>query len=149
MIKISKVDVQNINFTCNIKHSGIADIDGDKKLRPLRIFFWEITWNNLLFFAECVADEVGCGFEMSGSQYDDDIEPNEEPYEGVQVTEYMEDTSVILSRNAYHELALRFLDFCIEIAKKEDQPIYKGPKWSELLHYHELIRKKVRLNSHS
>ncbi|MBD2208107.1 hypothetical protein H6G33_37540 [Calothrix sp. FACHB-1219] len=137
---ISDLTVDSITFTPSTTHAGIVDIDAPEGLRPLQAFFWAISWNNLVFFANCVADGIGCGFEVANTQYDDDLEPDEEQFEGVCVNSQMDDESIVLSRHAFEELALRFLDLCISIAQEQDQPIQHQPAWSKLLEYRDRLK---------
>ncbi|MBA3821088.1 MAG: hypothetical protein H0X17_19540 [Deltaproteobacteria bacterium] len=53
---------------------------------------------------ELTASEVGYGVEMAGSSYDDDLEPGDEPFEGVLITTSMRDDAVVLSRAAFARL---------------------------------------------
>lgn len=140
MIEISDTTIDSVTFTRNTSHSGIADIVVTKELRPLEVFFWEITWQNLAFFANCVADGIGCGFEMSDAQYDDDLEPDEEPFEGVRVTNHMDNESIVLSRSGYEQLALRFLELCIQTAETENQTIRSEPVWLQILEARERLK---------
>jgi hypothetical protein len=130
---ISDLTVDSITFTPSTTHAGIVDIDAPEGLRPLQVFFWEISWNYLVFFASCVADGIGCGFEVSNTQYDDDLEPDEEQFEGVRVNSSMDNESIVVSRLAFEKLALRFLDLCISIANEQDKPLQYEPAWSKLL----------------
>ena len=47
---------------------------------------------------------VGFGVEVAGSMYDDDLEPGDEPFEGVLVTAYFRAESVVMSRAAFARL---------------------------------------------
>lgn len=53
---------------------------------------------------ELTAQGVGFGVDVAGSMYDDDLEPGDEPFEGVLVTAHFRGDEVVLSREAYRRL---------------------------------------------
>lgn len=53
---------------------------------------------------QLTADGVGFGTEIAGSMYDDDLEPGDEPFEGVLITASFRDDEVVLSREAFRRL---------------------------------------------
>lgn len=48
--------------------------------------------------------DVGYGVEIASSMYDDDLEPGDEPFEGVLVRANFRGEEVVLSRNAFKRL---------------------------------------------
>lgn len=53
---------------------------------------------------ELTAQGVGYGVEIAGSTYDDDLEPGDEPFEGVLVKATFRGDEVVLSREAFQRL---------------------------------------------
>jgi hypothetical protein len=48
--------------------------------------------------------EAGFGHDVAASMYDDDLDPDDEPFEGVLITSQVIDDEVVLSREAYERL---------------------------------------------
>ncbi len=57
-----------------------------------------LNWSHLPLFADCAAREVGFGHEVAASTYDDDLEPDDEPFAGALITGTFRDGALMLSR---------------------------------------------------
>lgn len=79
------------NRVCSVTVTG----DGSDILQD---WLGMLSWSQLPLFADCAAREVGFGHEVAASGYDDDRDPDDEPFEGVRVTGAFRDGAVVLSR---------------------------------------------------
>lgn len=58
---------------------------------------------------------VGFGVEIASSMYDDDLEPGDEPFEGVLIRANFRDDEVVVSRDAFR----RLVDAMVALAPRE------------------------------
>ena len=65
-----------------------------------------LNWSHLPLFADCAAREVGFGHEVAASAYDDDLEPDDEPFEGARITGNFREGALVLSRAELDDLYL-------------------------------------------
>ena len=79
-----------------------ADEDGARAV--LQDFVNAFQPGQLERLRELTARGVGFGVEIAGSMYDDDLEPGDEPFEGVLITAYFRGDEVVLSREAFRRL---------------------------------------------
>jgi hypothetical protein len=142
MKNILDQEIERIELTRSLD-SNIVDFTSESDLILLHYFVRSVRWSALDFFSGCVVKAVGCGFEAVGSQYDDDLEPDDEPYTGVQIYCQFEDEPIVLSRRAYETLCLRVLDFAETVAKAADQPILTQPVWSKIIADRECLRARL------
>jgi hypothetical protein len=70
-----------------------------------------LTWSHLTVLADCAARQVGFGHEVAHSGYDDDRDPDEEPFAGVRITGTFRDASVVLARAEMDALLADLFDF--------------------------------------
>lgn len=115
------------------------------ELDLLNGFLGHLRWEDLDFFAMCIARGAGCGFDVTSTHYDNELEPNEEPFAGVKIYDDFEE-DVVLSRQAYERFCLRVLDFAETVAKAEDQPILTQPVWSKIIADRECLRARLEVN---
>ncbi|XGV98001.1 MAG: hypothetical protein ACAF41_03505 [Leptolyngbya sp. BL-A-14] len=148
MENIPDWEIESIKLTRSSDFSKIVDFIPQSNLYLLQSFIQNINWNNLRFFSMCAAEGVGCGFEVISSHYDDDLEPDEEPYTGVQITSWIGDEpTIVLSREAYESFCLRILNFADAVARTENQPILKQPVWSEISKNREQLKTRLETAS--
>ncbi|MDQ3370747.1 MAG: hypothetical protein M3680_35465 [Myxococcota bacterium] len=90
--------------------AGVAGAEQGGVAAVLQDFVSAIGVEHVERLREVTAAEVGYGVEMAGSMYDDDLEPGDEPFEGVLITTNMRDDAVVLSRAAYARLVQAMVD---------------------------------------
>ncbi len=118
-------EIESLSFTRNPDNLRIASFPRVMELDLLLSFVWYVTWKDLAFFSECTAKSTGCGFEVTGSRYDDEFDLDEERWTGVQISNSFDDEPIVLSTQAYENFCLRLLDFAEAVAKTENQPILR------------------------
>jgi hypothetical protein len=142
---IPDVEVASIALIQNTQNHkpGIVDFSTHShNLAPLHLFATSINWNNLDLFAYCAARSIGCGFEIAGSYYDDDLEPDEESFVGVKIWEITGE-SIVVSRQAFEGFCLQVLTLTKAIAQAENLSILDKPIWAEILDSQEMLRERL------
>jgi hypothetical protein len=84
----------------------IAEIEGGESgpAAVLQNFVHGLRSHHLPLLRAQTQQGAGFGTEIASSTYDDDLEPNEEPFEGVLLTSNIRKDEVVLSRTAYKRL---------------------------------------------
>ncbi len=81
---------------------------------------------------------------MISSRYDDEFDPDEERWTGVQISNDFGDEPIVISISAYEIFCLRLLDFAETTAKMENLPILNEPVWSEIIENRERLRARLK-----
>jgi hypothetical protein len=142
---VSDAEIEAIEFTRHPYNLQIATFDDAQDLELLRAFVGHVFWGKLDYLAKCVANAYGCGFEVLSSRYDDEFDPDEENWTGVQISNDFGDEPIVLSKPAYERFCLRLLDFAEASAKAENSPILSEPVWSEVIENRERLRARLEL----
>lgn len=97
-----------------------------------------LTWSHLPVLADCAARQVGFGHEVAYSSYDDDRDPDEEPFAGVRITGTFRDASVVLTRAEMDALLADLFDFVEPTA---------SPVWPAVRSAAEVVRARAARES--
>lgn len=96
----------------------IADVVGGESgaMAVVQNFVHQFRRKNLARLRELTDQGIGYGGEVASAMFDDDLEPGDEPFEGVLLTSQIYEDQVVLSRTAYK----RLIDAMVALPPPED-----------------------------
>lgn len=111
------------------------------ELRVIRDFFSRRFWSTLINIADAVSDQSDSGVNNSGFRFGEELDPGEEPFEGVELYDPLD--QVYISRAAFNRLMLRFFDAIVQGVTVHQHPLLQEHWWPEFLGYVEKLRRVV------
>ena len=153
ILPIEDKHVDRIVFSVDLSQSPFVQVDTD--LESIAYFFSCIGIHSLHLLAKCVVKRVGFGTEDSGFDYPDDLDLDEEPFEGVRFC-YPPGQTVI-SLKAFERMMLRYFEtaqkFAYQELQKLDIQFKNNPgwkmrpdietQWKELTMYTQQLKKRL------
>jgi hypothetical protein len=109
---------------------GLA-VAGPAALEPICATLGRIRFPHLLSIAESVRDGHGRGFEVVSYMFPDDLDSDDPPLDGVRF--FLFEDTVDVSRRAFDELMVRFLQAMAQAAEAAVDPVLKEAWWPALL----------------
>ena len=107
----------------------LVSVAASNGLVPIKHFLEGLSWSSAKTCACCVKDEIGFGTDGGNFLYDDDLEPEDELFEGVVVNDPFD--GVIMSRRAFDSLMVRFFRTLISVANDRYLPVRSEAWWPE------------------
>ena len=104
---------------------------GPEATRVLVDLLYGWRWGDVLRVMPAVDDAQGIGSNGSGFRYPYDLDPCEEPFEGVHVYDPLDE--IVVPLTAFGEVIVRFVRALIAGAERLDHPVRSAPWWPELL----------------
>jgi hypothetical protein len=127
--------------------SGVADLVAGPELAPLRLLVQAAGWRQLDFLARTAADAVGAGLEVVATMYDDDLDPDDEPFAGVRILDTLDRDSIVVSRRAYETVVLRLLDFAVDLLEQRRLSPPDDDRWAVMLEARSRLRARLGAES--
>ncbi|MDA8017680.1 MAG: hypothetical protein MPN21_09555 [Thermoanaerobaculia bacterium] len=121
----------------------IVRADGPDGLWLVRDLIDGLTWNSLRTLVSCVSRQVGFGTDLVSLTYDDDLDDDETPFEGVRFEHAFEDDVLILSRAEMDDLFARFLETLLAGGRYKGVPESVADWWPELRARRDTIRART------
>jgi hypothetical protein len=84
--------------------AGVVGAEAGGAAAVLGDFVAGLDQRRLMRLAELTAQGAGYGHEFAGSMFDDDLDEDDEPFEGVLISAQFRDDDVVMSRDAYNKL---------------------------------------------
>lgn len=110
-------------FTLTPDASRLVEVSGTHPAMPLfQDFFCLFTWRLLPWLGRCAAAQVGIGHELASTTYDDDLDPDEEPFEGVLLIAHFRDQAIVLSRQEMDAILADFFEAVIASGARAGEP---------------------------
>jgi hypothetical protein len=92
--------------------AGIVGAEAGGAAAVLGDFVAGLDRRRLPRLAELTAQGAGYGHEFAASMFDDDLEEDDEPFEGVLISAQFRDDDVVMSRAAYGKLVAALVERC-------------------------------------
>lgn len=112
-----------VSFAPSARPDVVAEIAGADPAVPLfRDLLGALPWSQLRLIAGCAARQVGSGNEIASFAYDDDIDEDEEPFEGVRLTGDFRDEVAVFTRAEWDAILADFFELVVALATRADEP---------------------------
>ena len=126
----SIIDRINIIWEESLSFSGTKVLNCPSELRVIKDFFYKSHWGDLILIARGINNHYGAGINESGFRFADDLEPDEEVFEGVELFDPLGE--VYIEERAFERLALKFFKAVIKGSTLNSQ-LSNEPWWSEFV----------------
>ncbi|MEB3294602.1 MAG: hypothetical protein VKJ24_15710 [Synechococcales bacterium] len=119
----------------------VTQISEPKELLILTSSLSFFSLSDLLYIASGVRDQEGIGIDGTGFRYPtDELDPDEEPLEGVQV--YNPLGEVQISIPAFERLMLRYFSTLISEAEQHHNPVVDQHWWNDFVRMTKIIEQR-------
>lgn len=120
-------------------------VDALDELRPIKTFLESVRWSHIDTCAHNVLFHVGFGNDLADFDFGDDLEPDEQPFEGVRFSEILSipPREVIMSQTAFERLMLRYFDVMSAVVPERNPEVANDPRWRDFLNYVEALRSRI------
>lgn len=136
------VDTLQIVWEETPQYSGPRVRDSPAELRVLRDFLTTQFWQSRVqFIADGVLNRHGRVQEYSGFLFPEDMDPDDEPFEGVMVFDPLD--TIYLSDGAFARLMNRYFETIIEGVASHQKDELKEAWWPEFLDIAQQIKYRV------
>lgn len=126
------LDELDFVWTNEAGYRGPSVLGDTPATRLARDFLAQPRWQRLVdFIAPGVLARHGRGAEYSGFTFPEDLDPGDEPFEGVELYDPIEAFHV--SQAAFDRLMSRYFDVIIDAVTQEQGPELDEPWWPELV----------------
>jgi hypothetical protein len=134
--------VDNINVSpAPVTSLEAVDVVAPPDLIVVKHLLQPFAWRHLGELAEYVRDAISWGHEIGDFRFSDDLEPGEDSFDGVQLSDPIH--KVVVTRAAFDRLMIRYFDAIIHGAHERNLPVLHEPWWAEFLSNVEVIRSRV------
>ena len=123
-----------------------VQVDAAEELRPIKIFLESVRWSHIDTCAHSILLHAGFGNDLAGFDFGEDLEPGEQPFEGVRFSELLSvpPREVIVSRMAFERLMLRYFDVMSAVVPKRNPEIVNHQRWRDFLNHVEALRSRIK-----
>jgi len=132
------IDAVEIAWDPTLSYQGTKALHVLDELRLVRDFFSWRHWSTLINVADCASSQSDCGINNSGFRFGDELDPGEEPFEGVELYDPL--GQVYIGRATFNRLMLRFFDAIIQGATEHQHPMLQESWWSAFLSHVQTLR---------
>lgn len=120
-----------------------GDVEGAEELRILKGTLDYFGWSLMMYLASGVRDREGIGADGTGFRYPtDELDPGEEPFDGVDV--YNPLGEVLVGVSAFERLMARYFRALIVGAERHRDPVVRQSWWPEFVAATELIERRLQ-----
>jgi hypothetical protein len=121
-------------------------VDAVEELRPIKTFLESVRWSHIDTCAHSVLFYVGFGNDLAGFDFGDDLDPGEQPFEGVRFSELLSipPREIIVSQTAFERLILRYFDVMSAVVPKRSPEVANDPRWRDFLNHVEVLRSRIK-----
>lgn len=113
-------------------------VNAPAELAPIKTLLETIRWSYIDTVARCILDRTGFGNELAEFDFGADLEPDEEPFAGVRVSDPA--GIVVIDGGAFNRLMLRYFTVATEILPKHRPALAADPRWQEFIQIVEQLK---------
>ncbi|HEU4326159.1 MAG TPA: hypothetical protein VFS21_23665 [Roseiflexaceae bacterium] len=132
------VDAVEIVWEQTPTYQGTVVRQAPDELRVIRNYFTRRFWSSLPSIARSASGQSDSGVNGSGFRFGQELDPGEEPFEGVELYDPLD--QIYISRPAFNRLMLRFFEMIIRGATEHGHPLLQELRWPEFLAHAETLR---------
>ena len=137
---VNSIQIQPTNVKNSLRQ---IDIKGAEEVLVITSALGFFNWSEMTYVASGVHDREGIATNGNGFRYPtDELDPGEEPLEGVEISNPLGDVQVTIS--AFEHLMARYFRAMITEAKKHNDSVTQQSWWSKLVVTTEQIEERLR-----
>jgi hypothetical protein len=147
---VKDADVDSISIkqaTTGRPYHPSIEISGPAHLAVLTDTLDYFTWSMLPYVIGGLSDRSACGIDGTGFRYPGELDPGEEPFEGVNV--YNPLGELYVSIPAFERLMSRYLGALIKVAEEREPSVMQQPWWPDLVSTGEELTRRLAADSES
>jgi hypothetical protein len=128
LLSDSLVDSVQIEWEETPHRTGPQVVNVPPELRVIRDYLSKpVSESNLKLIAEGVLDQHGRMMNDSGFWYPEDLDPDDEPFDGVRLSDPLDE--IYLSRAAFDRLMVRFFRIILQNAPSSQKDLANSTWW--------------------
>ena len=136
------VDSLRIIWDQSPEHTGPRVVDAPAELRMIKDFLSREAWQYFVqFIMPGVLQHHGRVMEYSGFRFQSDLDPDDDPFDGVELFDPIETTHV--SERAFDRMMSRYFDIIIQGVTANQRPELREPWWQRFVEGARVIKERI------